>query len=122
MLAYIASPYTTGNGYTQKVNHAVLLEYMAALYKTHPKITQLSPIAMNHTLAQVHSIAKDSSFWMPHCTTFLKHCEMLIICDMEGWDESHGVQLEIEYFRDISLKNTGNVFLVDDQGELRRYA
>ena len=42
-------------------------------------------------------LEEDHDFWMRHCLNMLGRCDSIMVYCIEGWRESKGVQMEIEY-------------------------
>ncbi len=101
---YLASPYTKfKQGY-----HAAYREIAitAGALASHG-IATFSPVVYTHTLCQFdadkdgnHNYLNptDHDFWMEYDSQFAQQAEGLLVCKMDGWDVSVGVQMEIDWF------------------------
>lgn len=94
---YLASPYSKYKD-GQDAATALVCMYTAELIKA--KLPVFSPIAHSHTISiNTDLAAKDHSVWMPLDFAFTEAAFAMIVCMMEGWDESFGVRKEIEYMK-----------------------
>jgi len=57
----------------------------------------ISPIAYGHTLLGYREMPGDWEFWQAFCISLLAKCDRMIVLQMDGWQESRGVQAEIRY-------------------------
>ena len=57
----------------------------------------ISPIAYGHTLLGYREMPGDWTFWESFCISLLAKCERIVVLQMDGWQESRGVQAEIRY-------------------------
>ena len=57
----------------------------------------ISPIAYGHTLLGYREMPGDWTFWESFCISLLAKCERMVVLQMDGWQESRGVQAEIRY-------------------------
>ena len=58
------------------------------------------PISMTHPIAIHGGIDPyDYEVWIPADKALMDSAGGLIICQMEGWDDSKGIQIEIEVFQ-----------------------
>lgn len=55
-----------------------------------------SPIVHCHELAREHKLPTDFNFWMDYNLAMLQVAKELIVCMLPGWEESKGLQAEIE--------------------------
>ena len=42
-------------------------------------------------------LAEDHDYWMRHCLNMAGRCDSILVYCIDGWKESKGVQMEIEY-------------------------
>jgi len=57
----------------------------------------ISPIAYGHTLLGYREMPGDWTFWESFCISLLAKCDRIVVLQMDGWQESRGVQAEIRY-------------------------
>jgi hypothetical protein len=93
---YVASPYSR---YPLGIvhAHAEICRQTALLVKA--GIPAFSPIAMTHPIAIEGDIDPfDHNIWLEADRTFMEAAKGLIVCKMQGWEESYGIGVEIESF------------------------
>lgn len=93
---YLATPYSK---YVDGIEMAFKLAaiYSAALIKA--GLGVYSPIAHTHTIAMCGGLdPMDHSIWLPADRPLMDAAVGLIVCQMAGWLESHGVAHEIDVF------------------------
>jgi len=83
--------------------------------------TVLSPIIQGHVLASKYDMPCDHEFWLKHDLEMLKKCDEMYVIDLPGWEQSVGVQREIEEAGRLGIPV---VFLETDEliqeGDVRR--
>jgi hypothetical protein len=72
----------------------------------------MSPLS-KHWLLQYQPLPSDWNFWQGYGTEMLTKCDIMYIICMQGWQESVGVQAELE----LALKLNKPVVLLDENGE-----
>ncbi len=95
-LAYLASPYSKYPAGAEQAFIDVcaiagqLIQAGAAIY---------SPIAHSHSIA-VHTGMRlhDYELWIPLDKIMLDRCDVLIVANMPGWEQSAGIKIEVDYF------------------------
>ena len=93
-LVYLASPYTNPDDAIREKNYKMVSEISASL--TSQGLVVFSPISYGHNLLRFKNMPNDWEFWFNFCVTFLLKCDKLVVCKMPGWEQSIGVQEEIE--------------------------
>lgn len=92
-MIYLASPYSTGNGMSHEDNYNAVNECFIWLLKQWtPAPGIFCPIAHSHH--QGPHLPDDHEWWLLHDVEFLKKCDELWICCLEGWRQSTGVLIE----------------------------
>jgi hypothetical protein len=114
LLVYLATPYSK---YPLGVEQAFInaAKLAAQLLLTGLKV--YSPICHCHSLATYGGInALDHSIWLPFDEAMMARCDVLIVAQMEGWQESVGIKHEIVFFEaaqkpifDLNVKTLGMV-------------
>lgn len=56
-----------------------------------------SPIVHCHDMSLCHGMPKDAVFWKRYNHAFLSAASGVIICMLQGWNESAGVKDELEF-------------------------
>jgi hypothetical protein len=94
---YLATPYAkwaTGLHNATKVAQFLTAQLMDRL------IPVFSPIAHNHGVAQFLTVDKrNHDFWMAADKPMFDSAYGLLVADLEGWRESKGVGMEIDWAR-----------------------
>ena len=100
-LYYLASPYSKypdGMVAAFEEISRIAAKFVEQGYKV------FSPIAHSHPLAlygKLDALSYDT--WLSLDEVIMQRCDGIIVAKMEGWDTSHGVNWEIDWFR----KNKG---------------
>ncbi len=97
-IIYVANPYT-GTEQERNQRHREVRDYTAHLIKQ--GYTAVSPIVHCHTLAAIHKLPTDYAFWQNYCNNLLVVCHRMHILTLNGWEESVGVQDELEVAMDM---------------------
>ena len=96
-LAYLASPYSR---FHLGLEAAFIKASQIAAKLLVSGVKVYSPIAHTHPIAVYGDLdPMNLNLWYPHGHVMMERCDCLIVAHMEGWDTSHGVKTEIEYFR-----------------------
>jgi nucleoside 2-deoxyribosyltransferase len=94
---YLASPYSKFSGGIVAAFEEVC-EQAALLVRA--GVPVFSPIAHTHSIAlHGHLDPYDLSIWLEADRAFMDAAKAIIVCKMDGWDQSVGVAHEIEHFR-----------------------
>ena len=99
---YLASPYTSEH------RPKMTWRYLAACAATARLLAEghivYSPIAHGHHLSDFAALPGDFAFWREHCLSFLEHwAEELRVLEIDGWEESAGVQAEIAFAKERGI-------------------
>lgn len=62
-----------------------------------------SPIVHCHQMSVTCGLPKDHKFWMKLDFEYLLHCDELWVYRMEGWADSKGITMEIEFAKEHSI-------------------
>jgi nucleoside 2-deoxyribosyltransferase len=93
---YLASPYSLFEGGTENAFREAAkatAELIAAGYNTY------SPIVHSHPVAQIGGLdAMDGEMWLELDGPMMEAAAGLVVLMLDGWDRSHGVAAEMEYF------------------------
>ncbi len=94
-MIYIASPYTHENQHVMNNRFEKVALHTAQLMRQ--GLPVYSPIVHGHSIAVRHDLPTDWQFWKSHCMAMLSKADKMIVLMMGGWQDSVGVQAEIEY-------------------------
>ena len=97
MFWYLATPYSN---YTQGVSAAFRDASRQAAMFIRAKIPIFCPIAHTHPIAVCGKLdTRDLSIWLPADKAFMEASCGIIVCMLDGWEDSKGIQYEIEFFK-----------------------
>lgn len=98
-LCYLATPYTKYKGGDIERAFVDAAKLAARLMLSGIKV--YSPIAHTHPLAIHGGIDPlDLSIWLPFDEAMMTAAHVLIVAQMDGWEESKGIAHEIKFFED----------------------
>lgn len=94
MLVYLAAPY---NSHDLKI----IQKRMETIYGVISRFIKddvhiVTPLFM-HEVVKRYDIAGDYLFWERYCLNILKRCDKMVVLCLDGWEDSLGVQGEIEF-------------------------
>lgn len=95
-IVYLATPYTK---YLPGIDAAFRDAAALAARLLKLGVRVYSPIAHCHPMAQFGGIdPKDHSIWLPYQEVMMAKADVLLVAQLEGWRESHGIDHEIKFF------------------------
>lgn len=96
-MQYLATPYSKFEG---GIDAAFQAAAKVAAQLVRVGVCVYSPICHTHPIA-VHGGLDpfDHELWMAFDKAMMDACDGLIVAKLPGWEDSCGMQLEIEYFR-----------------------
>lgn len=100
MIWYLASPYTKfARGQEAAFSEAAeaAAKLMAAGLVVYSPIAHSHPVATYGGLTSVDAL--DGAFWLRQNEPMMQKMDGLIVLKLPGWEESEGVQIEIDFFR-----------------------
>ena len=92
-MIYLASPYSHPD--TRVRERRFRAACHAAAWLMRSGLTVYSPIAHGHPIA-LCGLPTDWPFWERHDRRLLEHCDQVIVLMLDAWQESKGVQAEIQ--------------------------
>ena len=99
-LTYLASPYSHPDKQIQERRFQAACQQAAEMLKTGEIV--FSPIAHTHSIA-AFGLPGDWSFWQAYDRAMLERCDALAVLQLDGWEESIGVQAEIAIAKELNL-------------------
>jgi len=98
LLWYLASPYSK---YPEGMEAAFIeVSKQAAFLKNEAGIDTFVPIAHSHPVAKYGKMdAVDHDLWLAWDKKFIDRCDGMIVCKMPSWENSFGVNWEIDQFK-----------------------
>ena len=97
-LIFISTPYSHPDKLVQIERFETTSQLVATLLNQGK--FPISPIVHGHPTTQ-YGVRGDWQFWSDYCHEFIKACKMVFVGDLEGWEQSTGVQAEVEYAKSI---------------------
>lgn len=96
---YLATPYSK---YKAGLDEAFKMASRHAGQFIGLKFPVFCPIAHSHPISLYGGLAaKDHGIWMPLDFAFCDAAFALVVVTEDGWEESYGVQKEIEFFTEL---------------------
>jgi hypothetical protein len=110
MLTYLCSPYSP-KGVTdpleaKQIREQRFIEVSQMAAKLMEKGYYIfCPIAHSHPI-EVYGLPdiKSGDWWLKQDFEIIKHCGLVLIYTMPGWDQSYGIGREIEYARNLGIQ------------------
>ena len=114
---YLASPYSSDKPMERAIRH--LMAEAATAYIIIAGFPTYSPIVHGHRMSIDHGIDDQNILWNSLNEPFIRTCSELWVLMIEGWQESKGVQWEVElaeslhtYIRYVYVAPDGQSILV----------
>ena len=98
-LWYLASPYSHPDPAVREARFRQICEVSAHLMAG--GVMLYAPIAHTHPIALAGALPTGWDFWREYDKLYLERCDGLLVCCMDGWQQSRGVQDEIAMMRDM---------------------
>jgi len=111
-MIYLASPYWHADPAIRNQRFRAACRATAEMIRQ--GTTVFSPVVYGHALI-AHGLPGDWSFWQRHDAQYLGRCDEVVVLQIDGWEESEGVQAELRLA--AALGNRVNYFesLVTDR-------
>lgn len=104
---YVACPYT-GTMKEQQKRFEQVTQYSASLmqkgYRVFSPITHSHPIYNTMPEEFISSIEDPHNFWLNQDLHFMHGCDMVHILCLDGWEDSKGIQAEVNYAKAIGIQ------------------
>lgn len=100
-MAYLASPYSHKLEHVREQRYKETIKFLGLAIKD-PILRELfvySPIAVWHNVAQLYDLPKGADWWHAQNIREMNKADYLFVLDLDGWRESVGVSLELEFAR-----------------------
>lgn len=100
---YLAAPYSSPHADIRE-SRVAEASRVAALLMMQGHVV-FSPITHGHQVADyLHKdFLLDHEFWMGQCLPILEVCDWLVVCPLDGWRESRGIEVERQHARAFSI-------------------
>ena len=103
LLYYVASPYTAPTTISKREQHRMMVKRYQDITRLGAKLILdydldlVLPITTSKVLREFEpALGTRWDYWAKTDTNLVKHCDALIVVQMDGWKESVGVQAEID--------------------------
>lgn len=99
-IIYLACPYTHPESRMRESRFELATRAAAKLIQQGYIV--YSPITMTHPLDVVlagEDNTLGSDYWVQFDEAFMAACTEMVVLQLDGWEQSRGIQREIEYFR-----------------------
>jgi Domain of unknown function (DUF1937) len=100
-MIYLASPYSHPNPMVRETRFEAACRTTARLIQAGQ--TVFSPIVHGHPLVH-YGLPTDWSFWQRFGKEHLQRCDDVLVLQIDGWQESEGVQAEVELARGLGKR------------------
>jgi len=97
-MLYLASPYSHPNPAVRDERYHAACTAVAKLLREGHAV--FSPIIHSHPLVS-HGLPTDWSFWERQDLAHLQRCDELVVLMLDGWEQSVGVQAEIQHAAEL---------------------
>lgn len=100
-LTYLASPYSHPDRAVRVQRFEAACRAAAALMRG--GVHLYSPIAHTHPIAEAGDLPKGWDFWKQYDSAILSCCHTLIVLRIDGWQESKGIQAELQIAAELGI-------------------
>lgn len=118
-LVYVGSPYSHESKAVMEENFKRVTAFTAKLCAE--GVLAFSPITYGHTLVEFRDMPRDWNFWKTFCLSFMDNAERMIVYKMPGWENSRGLEAEIEYAKQNNIPIEYVDFVDDVPTESSKY-
>ncbi len=107
MFIYVASPYSHPDRDVERQRYADVMRFMTFLVTetltlpTSP--SPYSPIVHCHQWAEDYELPKDAQWWKKFNFDYIQKASGLYVLRLDGWRESKGVAMEIDFAQTLHL-------------------
>lgn len=91
-MIYLASPYSHPDQSVRELRYQINVRVTVELIQKGYAI--FSPIVYAHPFTE-QGLPTDWSYWNRYDRDYLTHCDLMLVLQLDGWEESEGVQAEI---------------------------
>lgn len=92
--------------------------FTACSTRTTSSTVIFSPIVYAHPVAVRHKMPTEHAFWARYCRRMLGLSNDLWVCQLDGWEESHGMNDEIDTAKLLGIPVT---YLSEAQAVVAKY-
>ncbi|MCG9133149.1 DUF1937 family protein [Candidatus Poribacteria bacterium] len=99
-IIYFANPYRHKNPNVMQHRFETMRTITAQIIQEQNYIIPFTPVVYTHDLSQY---CEDDQDWVQWDLQFLAKCDAMVVITLDGWEESEGVQKEIEYCKENEI-------------------
>ena len=103
-LWYIASPYSHPDPKVVEARVRELKECVTSMIKNYSSAVPFSPVLYTLSLQESGLVGSPPEGWYAFDLAFLRKADRLIVLELEGWESSIGVALEIAFAQSRGLQ------------------
>lgn len=100
-MIYLASPYSHPDPVIKKTRFLLVEQCTAGLINQGYLVW--SPIVHCYEMALKFQLPDHADFWKQYNFDFIRRCDAMFVLQIEGWQESKGVQMELHLAKEIIL-------------------
>lgn len=100
-MIYVAGTYN--NAKDRNLHMEAIMKHMGDFMKKNPEAHLISPLMHHYTLIHHPDMPTSYQYWRAFSRNLLKRCDELLVLRSEGWEESGGVQDELNYARELGI-------------------
>ena len=100
-IVYIAIPFSHTSEEVEKERYDIVTKLAALMCKDGEIV--FSPITHSYPLQQVSDLPNNWDYWGKHDRAFLEMSKKLVVVMAPGWEESKGVQAEIQIAKELEI-------------------
>lgn len=100
-IVYLAIPYSHPDKQVRHRRFEIANEVAADLMSKGEMV--FSPISHSHVIAVKNDLPTSWDYWQEHCKSFVSVSSKLYVITVDGWEESTGVQAEIELAKELNI-------------------
>lgn len=101
MLVYLAAPYSSIGDKESHMRY--IMKCMGRFMVKYQNEYMVSPLTNHFSLGQVPELGTDWEFWEGFSETLMARCDKLVVLQMNGTEESTGVQAEIALAKKMGI-------------------
>lgn len=93
-MIYLAGPYSHHDHHVRCYRFRALTTFAAELLNA--GVNVYSPITHSHPMTEFVALPHTWDFWQKVDREYIEKCNLLLVLKLDGWEQSIGVQAEIE--------------------------
>lgn len=103
-LIYVASPYSHESKAVEEVRYLATCDFIVERLSRDPSVTYFSPIVYAHQLIKQNPhLGTTADDWVEYNWNIFHQCDEVALLRLDGWEESKGVTMELEWAYQASI-------------------